>query len=295
MIAELAAILAPTFICPAIGYFWAKQGHDYDVMFVNRVSVNLAAPCLVFATFSTANIDGTLLRSFGLASLTVLALTGILAFVTLRLSRRSVRSYLGAITFNNCGNVGLPLAMFAFGDPGLAFAIIFFALSSLLNLVFSPWVASGNSSPLVLLRSPIIYAVAAAMLFLGLDVAPPRWLANTTGIIGGLLIPLMLITLGVSLARIRLSSFWTSLWFAVWRLVIGFAAGWVVAELFGLEGVAKAVLILQSAMPVAVFNYLFAVRYNRNADEVAGMVLLSTLIGFALLPALLWWLLSFTG
>jgi malate permease and related proteins len=51
------------------------------------------------------------------------------------------------------------------------------------------------------------------------------------------------------------------------------------------------VTILQSAMPVAVFSYLFAVRYNRSPEEVAGTVVISTLLSFASLPALLWYVL----
>jgi malate permease and related proteins len=47
------------------------------------------------------------------------------------------------------------------------------------------------------------------------------------------------------------------------------------------------VLAIQSAMPVAVFNYLFAQLYRREPAEVAGMIVISTLISFVTLPALL--------
>ena len=51
------------------------------------------------------------------------------------------------------------------------------------------------------------------------------------------------------------------------------------------------VLVMQSAMPVAVFNYLFAVRANRSPEAVASLVLCSTLLSFVFLPLLLvWWL-----
>ena len=32
-------------------------------------------------------------------------------------------------------------------------------------------------------------------------------------------------------------------------------------------------------MPAAVFSYLFAARYERDADDIAGIVLVSTLLG----------------
>ena len=42
-------------------------------------------------------------------------------------------------------------------------------------------------------------------------------------------------------------------------------------------------------MPVAVFNYLFALQYDNQPEEVAGTVVLSTALSFLTLPALLWY------
>ncbi len=60
-----------------------------------------------------------------------------------------------------------------------------------------------------------------------------------------------------------------------------------VAAALGLEGTERGVLIVESTMPVAVLNYLFAARYNRSPEEVAGLVLVSTAISFVTLPGLL--------
>jgi predicted permease len=108
----------------------------------------------------------------------------------------------------------------------------------------------------------------------------------------GLTIPLMLLTLGVSLARLRVPRFSRSLLVALARMGLGFGAGLAVAHVFGLDGVARGVLILDASMPVAVFNYLLAERYDRAPDEVAGAVVVSTLLSFGTLPLLLWYLLS---
>ena len=63
------------------------------------------------------------------------------------------------------------------------------------------------------------------------------------------------------------------------------------ARMLGLEGTARGIVILQSSMPVAVFSYLFAVRYQRSPEEVAGTVVISTLLSFLSLPLLLWYVL----
>ncbi|MHA1108788.1 MAG: AEC family transporter, partial [Alphaproteobacteria bacterium] len=70
--------------------------------------------------------------------------------------------------------------------------------------------------------------------------------------------------------------------------VIGFVLGVAVAWLFGFTGAARGVLIVQCAMPVAVINYLYANMFNRHPEEIAGMIVISTAISFATLPALLY-------
>jgi hypothetical protein len=120
---------------------------------------------------------------------------------------------------------------------------------------------------------------------------PPKWIDTTTELLGGIVIPMMLITLGISLARLGVKSIPRSLGLSVLRLAMGFAVGIGVGAALGLEGTAREVLIVQSSMPVAVFNYLFALRYNTAPEEVAGMVLISTVLSFVTLPLLLWFVL----
>ncbi|MNJ50882.1 Membrane transport protein [compost metagenome] len=101
----------------------------------------------------------------------------------------------------------------------------------------------------------------------------------------------MLLTLGVSLASIRVRHLGNGMLLGALRILCGAAAGWLVGWLLGLPPLAQGVLVLQSAMPVAVFNYLFAVRAGRSPEAVASLVLCSTLLSFVLIPLLLaWWL-----
>ena len=113
------------------------------------------------------------------------------------------------------------------------------------------------------------------------------WIANSTKLIGEMAIPLMVITLGVSLAKLKFVNAWTGLGLSVFRLAMGFGVGIGVAELFGLEGVARGVLILQSAMPAAIFNYMLAMQFDNEPGNVAGVVFISTVISFLTMPFLL--------
>lgn len=287
----LIGIIAPVFICAAIGFGWARMKHAYHTEFVTNLVMNVGTPCLVFTTLSTVALDlATFGTMAGLAALT-LVVAAVIGAAGLRAAGLSVRSYLTSIVVGNAGNMGLPLCLLAFGEPGLALAIGYFAVSALLHHTIGIGIVSGATSLGRLARIPVIYAVLAALPFMVWQAAPPAWLLNTTRILGGMVIPLMLITLGISLARLGVASFRRSLVLSLVRLGLGFAVGVTIAEAFSLEGTTRGVLILEASMPTAVFNYLFALRYGRAPDEVAGLVVVSTAISFATLPLLLWYVL----
>jgi predicted permease len=114
----------------------------------------------------------------------------------------------------------------------------------------------------------------------------PTWLATTVGAIGDLLIPLMLMALGNTIGGLRTHNLPRAFSLGAARLVISFGVAVGVSFALGLSGVAQGVLVLQGAMPAAVFSYLFAAQYDRDADDIAGIVLVSTLLGALLLPLL---------
>ena len=201
--------------------------------------------------------------------------------------RLPAHTYLPPLVFGNSGNMGLPLCLFAFGETGLALAVAYFATVSLVHFTAGISVWSGHFSPAELLGTPLTWAVALAVGVLALDVRVPGWIVQTTELLGGITIPLMLLTLGASLHDLGLSSVPRSLGLSAVRLGVGFAAGWGVAQLLGFEGVMRGVVIIEASMPVAVFNFLFAERYHRAPESVASLVVLSTLLAFVTTPLVL--------
>jgi hypothetical protein len=139
-----------------------------------------------------------------------------------------------------------------------------------------------------LFASPVFYAALLAVVLILTQWKLPLWISNTVGILGDMSIPLMLISLGVSLARLQVKSLSRALLYSVLRLGIGFSVGCLLVSLFALDGLARGVVLIQFSMPAAVFNYLLADRYGQSPQEVAGFVIVSTLISFLTLPLLLW-------
>lgn len=291
MFATLLPITGPVMVCILLGFVWKKLDWAYDSRMVTQLVMRVGAPCLVVSSLSRTPVSQDLLEQMLLVTLAMVVATAALAVVAVLLARQPLRTYLGPLLFPNAGNMGLPICLFAFGDAGLTLALAIFMVLSVLHFTLGIALVSGRSVFREMISNPIIYSIVLAVIMIYARIELPLWIGNAVDLLSEFTIPLMLLTLGVSLADMKLQTVGSSLYFSLARLLIGVGVGWGVAYLFNLQGVAKGVLILQSAMPVAVFNYLFAMQYNRDPQVVAGMVIISTLLSFALIPVLLVFLL----
>lgn len=287
MYQQLIPIIAPVGICALLGYGWARSGLPFDREFVTRMIMNIGTPCLVLRGMATLAVDsGTFLGVAGIAVLLLLA-SGVVGAVVLRAAGRPWRSFLPAVMFGNTGNLGLPLCLFAFGEAGLTLGVSFYLVGSVALFVAGPLVQGRQPPWRTLVATPINYAAAAGLALLITGTRLPAWLDNTVELLAGLAIPLMLLALGHSLGRFRLQRAGTAVLVAGLRLVAGFLLGLAVVTALGLTGTVRGVVLIQSAMPVAVFCFLLASRYDRDPDAVAAAVLVSTLASFVTLPLLL--------
>ena len=288
MLADLFSIISPVFLCAAVGLVWAKRGERFETAFATRLVTFVGFPALTFATLVKAKISTQAMGVMGMASLLTLAAFAAITFPVLRAARLEQRAFLPAMIFANTGNMGLPLCFLAFGDEGLALGISYFTVNAIMLFVLGPAIAAGDPSPSRAVKEPLVWAVAAALIVKFAGIPVPDWLFRSLELLGGFAIPLMLIALGASLAGLKITSLGRSVALSVFRLAMGVLVGWGAARLLGYEGAARGVLIIECAMPVAVFNYIYAELHDNRPQEIAGVVLVSTLLSFVTLPALLW-------
>ena len=288
MLNQLTAIILPVLICAGLGFGWARMRRPFDHDFVTRIVSLVGTPCLVAHSLISLHVDRDLLGV--MAGATALVFCGMFAIglVVLRILKLPNHSYLPAVVFSNSGNMGLPLALFAFGDSGLALAVVYFAISASLQFSLGISIAAGTANFARLLRVPVIYAVLGSLIVILTGIEPPLFIDNTLTILAGLTIPLMLMALGVSLADLKVTSLPRNLFLALVRLAGGFMVSYLVAWALDLEAAARGVLLIQASMPVAVFNFLFAKQYQRQPADVAAMVVISTLLSFITLPLLIY-------
>jgi predicted permease len=291
MLVQIASVIAPLFACAGIGFFWGRLDKPFDFGMVTMLALNLGMPALIFSTLTRLQVPADAFFRIGGIYVVVIVCSLIFGVLICKVFRIDPRTYVPTMSFSNTGNMGLPLALFAFGPEGLAFGICIFVVAAVCGLTIGPAISSGRASFDAIYRNPLVYAILAALFFMVTDQHPPRWMANVTQILGGMAIPLMIISLGVSISKIRVQNFGRSVALSAIKLVFGFSLGYGMAEIFGLVGTERGVLILLCSMPIALHNYLFAEKYARNSSDIAGMVLISTTLSYMSLPALLWFVL----
>lgn len=280
-------IVTPVFLLAGIGFVWVKRGIDYDTAFVTRLAMTLAVPSLIFVALARGNIDPGTAGTLALAALTAYLSVLAAIWALCRALGLGLRTYWAPLSFGNTGNLGLPLALFAFGELGLGYAVVVFSVGAIVQFTLGIMIVAGTVNPLRALKEPMVAATLLGGLFLWQGWRVPDVVFNTLDLIGQMGIPLMLLTLGVAVARLRPEGLGRMVGLAALKLLICAGIALAIGTFFGLDDVALAALVVQLGTPVAVTSYLLAVKYGADAPPVAGLVVVSTVMAIGGLPLIL--------
>ncbi|WP_110667870.1 AEC family transporter [Salinicola halophilus] len=287
MFAQLFAVMAPVLVGAGIGFTWIRCGYAYPTEFVTKLVFNIGTPALVVASLANADVEpGDFWRTL-IATFLVLAGMAVASFGVAALLGKSWRVIISPMMYPNAGNMGLPVSLYAFGHYGFTFAMAAWVANALIQFTVGMALASRGSPWKALTRNPTLYAIALSLTLLLTGTSLPAWVDNTVHLLSGLTIPLMLITLGVSLASIQVKSLSSGVLFTLCRVPIALGLSFGFATLLDLPPIAASAVALQMSMPVAVYNYLFAQRSRREPEYVASLVFCSTLMALIYVPVVL--------
>ncbi|MXU64583.1 AEC family transporter [Oceanomicrobium pacificus] len=284
---QVLEIVAPVLVLAGLGVGWVKLGWDYDVAFVTRLSMTVAVPCLILTALIRTEIDPAALQATIYATIAGYGLVTVGALLLVRLARLDIPTFLPPVIFGNTGNIGLPLALFAFGPAGLDYAVVIFALMAIYSFTIGVWIVSGGGSIRPALREPMVWTTVLGLGFMFTGTGLPTWSMNALDLIGQMGIPLMLVTLGVALARMEMRASGLALLIAPLKLLLCFSAAVFVGRWFDLPDLAFGALVLQMSTPVAVTSYMLAAKYGAGSRDVASLVVVSTLMSIVALPLIL--------
>lgn len=283
MIERLAGIILPVFAVIALGYVWGRRNKP-DMATVNRLSMNVLGPALIFSALSSKAFDFHESRVLMIASVGVVLGSGLLAWPIARMLRENHRTFLPPMMFNNCGNVGLPLAALAFGASGFSSMVALFTISNLLHFTVGVWMIDRHARVGKLLRTPMVLATFAGFAFALAHPPMPGWLQVAITMVGDALVPVMLLSLGVRLTHLARGD---------WRLgaiggaacaITGLVMAAILAPLLGLDRQQAGLLFLFGCLPPAVLNFMVAEQFNQEPGKVASIVLIGNLLSVVFVP-----------
>jgi predicted permease len=284
---RILSIVFPVLAIALVGWAYGKR-RGVEMGGANQLNMDIFIPALVFSALAD--------KSFTLAGHWNLALGAFLMAVGSGIIGRMLAPRVGiapnalviTMMFNNCGNLGLPLALLAFGPEGLPGAVVMFLVMNLLQFSFGIWLLDHHARWWNFWRSPVILAAAAglAVSFSGFSLWPPLQLAIK--MLGDVSIPLALFALGVRIAHSHVNhDLRVGVIGALARPAAGILLSWLLATLLGLQGQEKAMLIIFGALPPAVINYVFAERYQQAPHQVAAIVLVGNIAAILVVPLVL--------
>jgi hypothetical protein len=283
LLARIAQVIVPVFLIVAVGYAYGRRVRP-DLGGFNRVALDVLSPLLVYTALAGKEFrlqDHLPLLAGGAATI---VLTGVLAWLLARLAHTQPRSLVPVVMFTNCGNMGLPLALLAFGPAGLGPAVALFSVNNLLHFSVGARITSAHARTRDLLASPLMVATALGFASAVSGLRPPDALFTGMKLLGDAALPLMLFALGVRLTTLRRADVPRGLLGAFARPLVGLAVTLPLAWALDLTGLARAQLILFGALPPAVMQFLLAERYSQEPERVAAMILLGNALALVFVP-----------
>lgn len=280
---RLLAILFPIFGIVAAGFFYGRK-HKPEMAVANRLNMDVFVPALVFAAMAGKSFDLAAYAPLALAGFLVLAVCGLLAWPIARLCGVQPKTLAPPMMFNNSGNIGLPLAVLAWGEAALPAAVILFMVENTLHFSFGAKLLDPKTRILMLWRIPVVFAALAGLAVATLKIPVWQPLVIAIKMLGDVSVPLLLFSLGVRMTDVSFGEWKLSVGSALLRPLAGMAIAWAVIQLLGLEGRDAAMLLVFGALPPAVLNFLFAERYKQEPQRVASIVLVGNLAALIFLP-----------
>lgn len=285
----LFPVLFPIFVLILIGYLYAKI-RPIDMEFANRLNMDIFIPALLIVALSRKSFNLFDYQQLAFSALIVVLLSGVVAWIVAKAMKLSVPMFVPTMMFNNCGNMGLPLAVLAWGDEALSAAVVVFLSSNLLHFTLGAYIVGGKISWWNLLKMPVNIATIIGLIISFTQYQIPPAIFKPIEMLGQIAIPLMLVSLGVRMTTVDLKAWRIGLIGAIACPLISVVVAFGVLIFIPLEPFQRVQLLMFAALPPAVLNYMFAEKYQQQPTEVASMVVVGNAFSVFVLSLMLLYL-----
>ena len=287
---KLLDVIIPVFVFIGIGYHVGKKDSNFDTSFITKFAANFGSPGLAFYAITSSGISFDLFFDYFFYTLLAVVFFSVIGIILLLIQKRDFISELPPLILPNCGNMGLPICLFAYGKVGLGIASAISAVIIISHFTFGIFLASKRISLEILVKSVPVYAVIVAVCFLYLNIKPPMFVENTAFLLAYSTIALILMSLGVALTKLKVFSLTHTIISSFARLILGPLVGLIIIFFYDLKGYAAGVLFIQCSMPSAILTYLVGSMYSSKkvVNSISSVIVCSTIMSFITVPIIVY-------
>ena len=293
---KLIEVLFPVFFVVGIGYYLGKKKPDFDNSFITTFASNVGTPAMVIYSITSTGITFEQYTSYFIYYLIAIAGFGLTGIIILYLLKtKDIIREIPVFLLPNNGNMGIPICLFAYGSQGLGIAASISSLIILLHFTLGVFLADRKFDFNILIKNPPFYAIIFSVTFIYFELEMPKAIINLTELLTYTAIVLILMSLGIALTKLKIFSFTNSIIASIGRVIIGPVIGFLIIIFFDLSGFGAGVILIQSAMPSAILNYLIGSMYSPKeiVDNIASTIVVSTLMSFITVPIVVFFALKY--
>jgi len=195
-----------------VGYFYAAK-YQPNMDSANSINISISLPALMFSVLSRESLHLQNYQEFPMFGVLIILGSGCIAWFAAKVLGVNIKTFMPPMMFSNTGNIGLPIAVLAFGEVALGAAVVLFSIEILLHFTLGASLLSHRFKLWSTLKSPVLLATVDGLLvnFIGFELWIPE--IKTLDLLGQATISLLLFTLGVRLIVVnfddwRLGVFW---------------------------------------------------------------------------------------
>lgn len=289
MIFKILEIIFPVLIIAFLGYFYAKK-EKVSMEIPNKINLDVFIPILIFYAISEKLPSITTLTSFSFGAVIVVLGSGLILYPFTKFLKVNPRTFLPSMMFNNSINLGLPLALFAFGEEAMALFIALSIVQIIGQFTIAIVMYGGEVKLINLFKNPVIIATIFGLFFNYFNFHLPQITQEPLLMLSQVSIPLILFSLGVRLASIKFSHIKIGIIGAILCPLSGILMAFFAIWIFDYTSLQKSLLILFGAMPPAVVNSLMAEKYGYDSASVASIVAIGNIFSLIIIPIVLFYL-----
>jgi hypothetical protein len=283
LVIRIIGIITPVLIISALGYGYGRISKP-DMTWVNRLSTDVLYPALIFTAMAAKDFHIVEYLPLIAGGFLILAGSGVMAWGMARMLGYNPHAFVPSMMFTNVANMGLPLTLFAFGPSMLPAAVSLFMIFSLVHFTIGIRICSPGASMRGILKGPMLWAMILGVVASLIGFSLPDWLATSTKMLGDAAIPLGLFALGVGFSGFRVERWSIGINGALLCPISGLLIAWPLVKLLPLSAPMQGVLLLYSALPPAVMNYIFAERYQQEPGLVSAIVVGGNIASIVFVP-----------